>query len=54
MEKIKIFEKYPEVQLVYSDLSFIDKDNTVILQSFFNWRRIPYYHNTTITTDQFV
>ena len=36
MEKIKIFEKYPEVQLVYSDLSFIDKDNTIFLKSYFN------------------
>jgi len=53
-EKMKFFKEYPEVKLVYSDLSFIDKDNNIILNSFFKYRSIPFYKNTTIPRDKFI
>jgi hypothetical protein len=34
-KKIAVFEQYPDVQLVYSDLSFIDSKDAIILPSFF-------------------
>ena len=53
-EKMKVFEQYPEVKLVYSDLSFVNKDNKIILRSFFSYRSIPYYKNQTIPQDKFI
>ena len=34
-KKLDIFKKFPEVQLVYSDLSFIDQEGMVIKRSFY-------------------
>ena len=53
-QKIHIFERYPEVKLVYSDLSFIDKNNDIILRSFFDYRNIRFYQNEIIRIDDFV
>ena len=53
-QKIHIFEHYPEVKLVYSDLSFIDKNNNTILRSFFDYRNIRFYQNEIISIDDFV
>ena len=53
-QKIHIFEHYPEVKLVYSDLSFIDKNNNTILRSFFDYRNIRFYQNEIIRIDDFV
>ncbi len=54
VKKIEIFEKYREVQLVYSDLSFIDSKNTIILPSFFEYRDVPLFQNTSISVDEFI
>jgi hypothetical protein len=53
-EKMKVFERHPEVALVYSDLSFIDRNNKIILESFFQYRRIPYYQNQIIPKEDFI
>jgi GT2 family glycosyltransferase len=53
-KKISIFDQYPAVQLVYSDLSFIDSKNTIILPSFFQYRNVPLFQNTIISIDEFV
>ena len=44
MEKIKIFEKYPEVQLVYSDFQVIDETGKQI-DHFLQQSRIDQYFN---------
>ena len=53
-QKIHIFEQYPEVKLVYSDLSFIDKNNDIILKSFFDYRNIKLYQNQPIPVGAFI
>jgi len=53
-KKLKIFETYPEVQLVYNDLSFVDSKNQIILQSFFAYRRISFTQNNVISSDDFI
>jgi len=53
-EKIKIFERFPKVQLVYSDLDFIDGSGKIILKSFFNYRHIPFFQNAIIPKDTFI
>jgi hypothetical protein len=53
-EKIKVFEKYPEVELVYSDLSFINKDGNIILESFFAQRNIAFYRNQIIPIHKYI
>lgn len=53
-QKLHIFNIHPSVQLVYSDLSFIDSKNSVILQSFFQYRGIPFFQNTSIPINTFI
>jgi hypothetical protein len=53
-QKLHIFDIHPSVQLVYSDLSFIDSQNRVILQSFFQYRGIPFFQNTSVPIDTFI
>ena len=44
-EKIHIFERYPEVGLVYSDMSFIDKNNNTTLYSFYKKKDWLFMNN---------
>ena len=53
-KKLDIFKKFPEVQLVYSDLSFINSKNAIILPSFFHYRKVPFFQNTEIHKDDFI
>jgi hypothetical protein len=53
-KKIEIFEKHKDVALVYSDLSFIDKDDNIILKSFFKQRNIPFFENEKIPVEKFI
>jgi hypothetical protein len=53
-EKIKVFEKYKDIKLVYSDLSFINAKNEIILESFFKQRNIKFYQNEIIPKDEFI
>lgn len=53
-QKLKIFATYPDLAIVYSDLSFIDKHNTILLESFFAYRNIIIYQNTKIPVDAFI
>ena len=53
-KKCAIFERYADVQLVYSDLSFINSKNEVILESFFWYRKIPYFQDRKIPRDEFI
>jgi hypothetical protein len=53
-KKIDIFTQYPDVGLVYSDLSFIDGAGDTILGSFFTYRGIPYYQNSTVSVDDYI
>lgn len=53
-KKLQGFEQYPEVQLVYSDLAFIDSKNTIILPSFFQYRGVPLFQNRIIPVDEFI
>ena len=51
---MKVFEQYPKVQLVYSDLDFINGNSNIILSSFFNYRHIPFFQNEIISKDTFI
>lgn len=53
-KKMEVFMKYPEVMLVYNDLSFIDSDNITILNSFFHYRGIPFFQGTTVPKNDFL
>ncbi|MDD2693544.1 MAG: glycosyltransferase [Candidatus Gracilibacteria bacterium] len=53
-KKLEVFRKYREVQLVYSDLSFIDGQDTVILESFFHYRGVPFFQNEMISVNDFI
>lgn len=54
LEKIKIFDKYDDIAIVYNDISFINKDNEIILQSLFSQRNIQYYKNEIIPIEKYV
>lgn len=53
-KKVNIFRSYRNISIVYSDLSFIDKNNNIILESFFTHRNIKYYQNEIIPKDSFI
>lgn len=53
-QKIAIFDKHPEINLVYNNLNFIDKDNKVIQEDIFTFREIKTYQNTKIAPDEYV
>ncbi len=53
-KKLKIFYQYKNIALVYSDLSFIDKNNHIILKSFFDRRNIPFFQNEIISIQKFI
>ncbi len=53
-EKVEIFNKYPDIKLIYSDLSFINAKNEIILESFFKQRNIKNYQNKIIDKNSFI
>lgn len=53
-KKLEIFTKYPEVIVVYNNLDFIDKENTVIQKDIFTFRRIKTYQNKKIAPNDYV
>lgn len=53
-EKIKVFKRYPEIGLVYSDFSLIDKGSKIILSSFFWFRWISVYKNRKIPINEYI
>lgn len=53
-QKLHVFDQYSRVQLVYSDLTFIDSKNTIILPSFFQYRGVPLFQNRIIPVDEFI
>ena len=53
-KKIDIFTEYPEVRLVYNNLSFIDRNNKVIQKDIFTFRSIKTYKNTKISPNEYI
>jgi hypothetical protein len=51
-EKLAIFDKYPEVKLVYNNLDFIDDKNKTIQKNIFRFRKIKTYRNEKIPCDE--
>jgi glycosyltransferase involved in cell wall biosynthesis len=52
-KKLEVFTTYPEIQLVYNDLSFINSASKIFIKSFFNFRNIPFYQNALIPVSEF-
>jgi len=53
-EKLKIFEKYPEVNLVYNNIDFINSEWKLIQKNIFWFRHVKTYKNQKINSDEFV
>lgn len=53
-DKLAIFDKYPQVQLVYNNLDFIDRHNNLIQKDIFSFRKIKTYQNTKISPDMYI
>ena len=53
-KKITIMNQYPNVAIVYNDLSFIDSGDNIILPSFFKYRKIPYYQNKIVPVEKYI
>lgn len=52
--KLDIFTKYPEVQLIYNNLDFIDSKNKILQKDIFSFRRIKTYQNCTICPNDYI
>jgi hypothetical protein len=53
-KKLSIFDKHPEVKLIYNNLDFIDKNNTTIQEDIFTFRKIKTYHNKKIDPNEYI
>ena len=53
-DKLKIFNKYPEVNLVYNNIDFINSEWNIIQKDIFNFRNIKTYKNQKINCNAFV
>lgn len=53
-KKIKIFQQYPEVRLVYNELDFINSKWETLIQNYLHYRKIPFFQNTIINTETFI
>lgn len=53
-EKYNIFQRYPEVGLAYSDMSFIDENGKVKLESLFHAKNVQAYQNRIIPVDEYI
>ncbi len=53
-KKIDIFTKHPKIWLVYSDTSFIDVHDDIILHSLNTFRNIPSLKSQILTIDEIV
>lgn len=53
-EKLKIFEKYPEVNLVYNNIDFINSKWKLIQKDIFWFRHVKTYKNQKINSDEFI
>ena len=52
-KKLEIFWKYREVQLVYSDMSYIDTQGKVLVEGYLNHRGCPFYQNARVSGDEY-
>ncbi|MCS6983426.1 MAG: glycosyltransferase [Candidatus Absconditabacterales bacterium] len=53
-KKLDIFAHNPHLGIVYSDIAFIDADDTIILPSLHAFRRIPSFKNQSLTMDEII
>ena len=53
-KKLEIFQKYPDVKLVYSDLDFVKANWTTLISSYLQYRRIPLFQNKILQADEFL
>lgn len=53
-KKMSVFEKFPNIACVYSDLSFINSQNEVILESFFRKRGVKIIQNEQLSPDEYL
>ena len=53
-DKWDVFHKHPKVQLVYNNLDFIDKHNTIIQKNIFAFRKVKTYQNTKVSPDMYI
>lgn len=52
--KIEIFNKHPDVALVYNNLDFIDAQNNIIWKDFFKKKKIPFYQNKILDPNKYI
>jgi hypothetical protein len=53
-QKIEVFEKNPQLGMVYSDISFVDANDKIILPSLHTFRHVPSFKNQTLTMNEIV
>lgn len=53
-KKLEIFQKYPEVALVYSDMDFVNTDSEITLRWLLRWQWTDFYHNELIGRDGYI
>lgn len=54
LKKLEIFEKYPEVKLVYNELDFVNADSKTLISQYLKYRKIPFFQNQKISPDVFL
>lgn len=53
-QKINIFQKYPEVALVYSDMDFIDREGNISLSGLLRSQKTRLYRDESIATEEYI
>ena len=53
-KKFQIFEKYPDIALVYSDMDFINAQGKITLKWLLQWQWVPMYQNEYISSETYI
>lgn len=53
-DKLAIFQEYPKVRIVYSDMDFIDDKWKTIISNYLKYRRIQFYKDEQINANIFI
>jgi hypothetical protein len=54
LKKLEIFEKYPEVKLVYNELDFVNANSKILISHYLKYRKIPFFQNQKISPNVFL
>lgn len=53
-EKLKVFLKYNDIYLVYSDINFINYNSDIFIHNFYKERKIPIIKNSSVTKKLYI